>query len=101
MWAAVRRTIVADSFPGCDVTLGEQGGDNRSYRVSFDKIHEQLPGFACQWSLRQGAEQLRNVYEQIAMDESAFEFRAYTRLKQLKYLIETRQIDDKFFWCFE
>jgi nucleoside-diphosphate-sugar epimerase len=93
--------VVADTFPGCDVSLGEQGGDNRSYRVSFDKIYEQLPGFVCQWNLRQGAEQLRNVYERIAMDESLFEFRAYTRLKQLKYLIESRQLDDKFFWCIE
>ncbi len=93
--------IVADTFPGCELSLGEEGGDNRSYRVLFDKIHERLPGYSCQWNVRQGAEQLRSVYERIEMDESLFEFRAYTRLKQLKHLIATRQIDDEFFWCFE
>ena len=93
--------IVDDTFPGCDISLGAQGGDNRSYRVSFDKIHEKLPEFACRWDARGGAEQLRNVFERIQMDEEMFEFRPYTRLKQLKYLIRTHQIDEDFFWSFE
>ena len=28
--------IVATVFPGCEVNMGPSGGDNRSYRVSFD-----------------------------------------------------------------
>ena len=83
------------------MTLGPEGGDNRSYRVSFDKIHEQLPGFACKWDATAGAKQLRKVFEQIDMDEDLFEFRAFTRLKQLSFLIRTRQIDEDFFWSFE
>ena len=31
--------IVADVFPGCELTLGKSDGDQRSYRVCFDKIH--------------------------------------------------------------
>ena len=50
--------IVGEVFPGCDVTFGAAGGDNRSYRVSFDKISEQLPGFACGWNARRGRGQL-------------------------------------------
>jgi nucleoside-diphosphate-sugar epimerase len=30
--------VVAEVFPGCRLSFGEQGADNRSYRVSFDKI---------------------------------------------------------------
>ena len=30
--------IVARTFPGCELTIGESGGDTRSYRVSFAKI---------------------------------------------------------------
>jgi nucleoside-diphosphate-sugar epimerase len=90
--------IVATAFPGCNVTLGEDSGDNRSYRVSFDRIQDRLPGFACEWDVAQGAEQLRAMYSRIMMDRSLFEFRAFTRLRQLKHLIETRQIDDEFFW---
>jgi nucleoside-diphosphate-sugar epimerase len=90
--------IVADTFPGCRLTLGNSDGDNRSYRVVFDKIREHLPAFACKRTARIGAEQLRDVFEQIAMQDETFKFRAYTRLKQLHHLIEARQIDERFFW---
>lgn len=90
--------IVGKTFPGCEVTMGQSGGDNRSYRVSFDKIYRQLPGFRCDWNAHSGAEQLREVFERIAMPGEIFQFRAFTRLKQLEYLIKTRQIDDEFYW---
>jgi nucleoside-diphosphate-sugar epimerase len=90
--------IVGGSFPGCEVTMGSSGGDNRSYRVNFDKIHKQLPGFKCDWDARKGAAQLRELFERIDMPKDVFEFRAFTRLKQLQFLIRTKQIDGEFFW---
>lgn len=90
--------IVAREFPGCEVTFGPSGGDNRSYRVSFDKINSLLPGFRCSRNAETGARELREIYERIEMAPETFEFRAFTRLKQLLYLIRTRQIDDEFFW---
>lgn len=90
--------IVADTVPGCKVSLGPSGGDNRSYRVNFDKIENNLPGFECAWTLRDGAEELKSVFEQIELNNDTFEFRAFTRLKQLNYLTATGQIDDQFFW---
>ena len=32
------------------------------------------------------------------MDDDTFEYRAFTRLKQLEYLIRTAQLDEKFYW---
>ena len=90
--------IVADVYPGCELTFGQAGGDNRSYRVNFDKIHKQLPGFRCLWDARKGARQLHDVYERIGLDLTTFDARPFTRLKQLKYLTATGQIDDQFFW---
>jgi len=90
--------IVGGVFPGCEVTLGDNGGDNRSYRVSFDKIHDRLPGFECKRNAEWGARQLRELFERIDMTPETFEFRAFTRLKQLEYLIRTRQLDAEFFW---
>ncbi|HMM52593.1 MAG TPA: SDR family oxidoreductase [Burkholderiaceae bacterium] len=90
--------IVADEFPGCELTFGPPGGDNRSYRVSFGKIHTQLPGFHCAWDARKGAKQLHDVFGRIGMDRSTFEAKPFTRLKQLKYLSASGQIDDRFFW---
>lgn len=90
--------IVADVYPGCELTFGQAGGDNRSYRVNFDKIHAQLPGFHCAWDARKGAGQLHDVYERIGIDLATFDARPFTRLKQLKYLSASGQIDDRFFW---
>jgi nucleoside-diphosphate-sugar epimerase len=90
--------IVAEAFPGCQITMGQNPADNRSYRVSFEKIHAGLPGFSCEWDARRGVRQLRDLFERIAMPAETFEFRAYTRLKQLKYLLASHQIDDQFYW---
>jgi len=90
--------IISRAFPGCELTFGRSGGDHRSYRVSFDKIKTKLPGFRCRRDATMGAYQLRELFERINMSHETFEFRAYTRLKQLKYLIRTRQIDDNLFW---
>ena len=90
--------IVADVFPNCTLSTGPSGGDDRSYRVSFNKINDHLPDFACKWGARKGAEQLRHVFERIEMPKETFDFRAFTRLKQLEFLIRTRQIDPEFYW---
>jgi nucleoside-diphosphate-sugar epimerase len=90
--------IVAGAFPGCAVSAGPPSKDNRSYRVSFDKIASRLPGYAAQWTARDGAEELRRLFERIEFSEDMFRFRAFTRLKQLQYLQRTLQIDDDLFW---
>ncbi|MDB5932485.1 MAG: UDP-galactose 4-epimerase [Polaromonas sp.] len=90
--------IVADVYPGCKLTFGEATGDNRSYRVSFAKIFDQLPGFQCTWDARRGAAQLHDVYERIALDAATFDARPFTRLKQLQYLTASGQLDPQLFW---
>jgi nucleoside-diphosphate-sugar epimerase len=90
--------IVAGEFPGCEVSVGPTGGDTRSYRVNFDSIHAKLPGFMCRYTVRDGARQLREVFERIRMPEETYRFRAFTRLKQIRYLQETQQIDQEFRW---
>lgn len=90
--------IVGNVFRGCKVTLGSSSGDSRSYRVCFDKIHKKLAKFRCTWDAKSGAEQLHELFERIEMGKERFEFRAFTRLKQLEFLIRTKQIDDEFYW---
>jgi nucleoside-diphosphate-sugar epimerase len=89
---------VGSVFPGCEVSVGKSGGDNRSYRVRFDKIAKALPEFRCEWTAVKGAHELRALFERIDMSTEVFRFRAFTRLKQLKYLTATGQLDDEFFW---
>ncbi len=91
--------IIADTFKGCKLSFGDSGSDNRSYRVSFEKINTILPGFKCDWNAQRGAQQLFDLFSQIDMTEETFLSRGFTRLKQLEYLIRTQQIDQDFFWA--
>jgi nucleoside-diphosphate-sugar epimerase len=90
--------IVAEAFPGCELSFGTGDSDNRSYRVSFEKINTQLPGFKCKRDARVGAQQFREVFERIGMTDELFKANPYTRLKMLQQLISTKQLDDDFFW---
>jgi len=89
---------VGAAFPGCKTTFGDLGGDNRSYRVSFDKIKENLPGFSCEYNIEKGAKELHDIFKRIEMDAGVFTDRPYTRLKQLKYLISTQQLNEDLYW---
>lgn len=89
---------IASVFPDCEVTMGPSGGDNRSYRVSFEKIATKLPEYKARWTAKMGAEELRRLFERIEMSPETYEFRAFTRLKQLKYLQRTGQLDQNLFW---
>jgi len=90
--------IVAEAFPGCQTCFGSPSADNRSYRVSFEKIRKHLPGFECAWDAQRGARQLYDLFKKMEMTEEIFNHRAFTRLKQLEYLLRTAQIDEHFFW---
>jgi nucleoside-diphosphate-sugar epimerase len=91
--------IVGGVFEGCDVTLGDSGGDTRSYRVSFDKIHGRLTGFRCRWDALAGAQELRDVFGRVGLTREMFESRAYTRLKQLQHLMRSGLLDGRLFWA--
>jgi len=91
-------TIVAEVFPGCELSFGPPSPDNRSYRVKFDKIHSHLPGFRCGWDARAGAKQLRQIFTRIQMSANLFESPPFTRLKQIQHLLNTKQIDAKYYW---
>jgi nucleoside-diphosphate-sugar epimerase len=90
--------IVGSEFPGCELSFGASHGDNRSYRVSFAKIRKHLPGFVCRWRARDGARQLHRIFERIDMTAATFAAPPFTRLAQLRYLCETRQLDAELRW---
>ncbi len=90
--------LVSDAFPGCRLTVGSNDGDRRSYRVSFDKVHARLPGFKTVHDAASGARELRALFERIHLSRETFEYRAFTRVKQLQHLRETGDLDERFFW---
>jgi len=90
--------IVSEVFPGCSLSIGQSDGDNRSYRVSFDKIAGLLPGFKPAKTLTMGAVDLREIFEEINLSENDFKHRNFTRLKQLTHLLDSGQINSELYW---
>ena len=91
--------IVKDTVPGCSIEYtGEIQDDRRSYRVCFEKIRQGIPGFQPRWTLREGANQLYRVLRDVRLTFDSFQDRRFTRLLQLKHLIETDQVDGNLFW---
>ena len=90
--------IISDTFPDCELSIGDRGGDKRDYRVNFDKIKNTVPGFECEWDVPKGAQQLLEVFDRIKLSKELFESPHHTRLKQINHLLETGQIDANFFW---
>jgi nucleoside-diphosphate-sugar epimerase len=91
-------SFIGEAFPGCPITFGTTNHDTRSYRVNFDRIHELLPSFSCRHTARLGAVELHDLYARIRLTGETFNHRGFTRLKQLKHLIETGQLDGQLRW---
>jgi hypothetical protein len=45
-----------------------------------------------------GAEELIRLFARIEMSPETYQFRAFTRLKQIKYLQRTAQVDPDLYW---
>jgi nucleoside-diphosphate-sugar epimerase len=90
--------IISSTFPGCELTVGDSSADKRNYRANFDKINSQLPGFRCQVDVEKGARELLHAFRAIELTKAQFEARGHTRIKQIRYLLDTGQIDDYFYW---
>lgn len=89
---------VSAAFPDCRITRGSNMGDNRSYRVSFRKIREHLPAFACTFDAKAGARQLSTLFQRLDLSRDIFDAPPYTRLRQLKALLRTGQVDNSLHW---
>jgi len=91
-------TIVSEVFPGCELSIGSNPSDNRSYRVNFDKVHAALPEFSCEWDAYRGVRQLRDVFTRFGLTSEQFNSPAFTRLKRLQELLHAGKIDKDLFW---
>jgi len=90
---------VAREVPEASLEItGETAGDPRSYRVSFQKIMERLPGYAPEWTIERGCREFRRWFELRTETVASFQSRQYIRLKQLKHLISENRVTDTLFW---
>jgi nucleoside-diphosphate-sugar epimerase len=86
--------VVAEIVPGCRLSFAADAGpDQRSYRVSFDKIARILPGFRPQWDVRKGAAQLYAAYRSSGLTLEDFEGPRYLRIAHIKMLLHEGILD--------
>jgi nucleoside-diphosphate-sugar epimerase len=90
--------VVARTFNGSRLSFGKSDKDERSYRVSFEKIKRLIPEYQTKMDVESGAKELKELFEKIDFSQNDFAFPAYTRIKQLKELIQAEKIDPNFFW---
>ena len=91
--------LVSDLVPGCSLHVGDSSTDARNYRADFTKISTRLPGFACAWDVQRGMAELLDIFGRIGFAEDVYRWRGHTRIKQIRHLLDTGQINDDLFWA--
>jgi len=89
---------VAEAVSGAKVVItGENGADPRSYRVDFARFRAAVPGFDCEWTVKQGALELADAYREHGLTRESFEQR-FTRLAVLRAASDAGAVDDTLRW---
>ena len=73
----------------------QDGVDSRTYKVSFDSIHEILPNFEAKWTVQDGIRQLLDSLIFWELDENKFNQRDFYRLQQVEHLHRTGQVTEE------
>ncbi len=91
--------MVEATVPGSTVTFAEGASpDKRSYRVSFAKAVNGLPGFDPQWSVQRGIEQVYEAYREHGLTLDEFLTSRFMRLKRVRELLDEGRLDDELRW---
>lgn len=87
--------IVRDTVPGSSVGFAEgASADVRNYRVDCSRAVRELPGYQPKWSVRRGARELYDTYQQVGLSLEDFEGDRYARIDHVKHLIATGVLDE-------
>lgn len=89
----------AAAVPGCQLEiLARADADQRTYRTDFSKFARVFPKFEFQWSVSKGARELYAAFTENDLQESTFADKRFTRLKWLRYLIDSGRLDHTLRW---
>jgi nucleoside-diphosphate-sugar epimerase len=77
--------IIQALVPRAKITYtGEVGNDPRNYRVKFDMLNRQLPGFQLEYDLARGMDELHRSMLQHSFGKLDFEGDRFVRLRTIK-----------------
>ena len=81
------------------VFTGKSNSDERTYRVSFEKIIKELKGiYMPEWDLARGACELTKAFAEIEFSEDDFRGTKCNRLKQIKKLLQANRLSTDLKW---
>jgi nucleoside-diphosphate-sugar epimerase len=91
--------LVHEQLPECEVQIaGGSYADPRSYRVDFGRYESLLPDYRPVWTARSGAEELVAAYRENGLSSEEFDGYRYTRLKQIRRLLDEGLLDAGLRW---
>jgi len=91
--------LVAVAVPGSVITYAEGGGpDPRCYRVNCDKLAATLPGFAPQWTVPRGIEQLVASFRAHHLTSEDVQGSRYLRIRHIRQLMAQHRIGADLRW---
>jgi len=86
--------IVVDVVTGSRLEYAPDAGpDKRNYRVNCDKLPQALPSYQPKWTIRRGAEELYQAYQEVGLRVEEFEGPRYKRVAHLKQLLQRGALD--------
>ena len=102
--------MVRDSFPGSEITFlsGKDeliedrkitdGADKRDYNISFERIKGKFKGFACDWTVAKGVQELKDGFSKLGLTEHNFRDINFYRLQKMEYLLQNGFLTDDLTW---
>jgi nucleoside-diphosphate-sugar epimerase len=92
--------IVVKTVPGSElVVLSQPGADQRTYRTDFGKFARTFPTFTFKWTAKAGAEELYEAFRAIGLTQETYRDPRFTRLKWLRHLLGSGQLDRSLRWA--
>lgn len=89
--------MVAQRVPGARVTYAAGGGpDKRSYRVNFDRIRNELPGFQPSWTVTDGIDELVAAFQ--ASPSPVIGDARFVRLRTIRKHLDAGELDPRLRW---
>lgn len=109
--------MVQESVPGCDLQFLQDrrseedekvelirdhkiqdGVDTRTYKVSFELIHQVLPDFQCGWTVRRGIGHMVEVFQTMQLTEKQFKNIGFYRLQRMERLYSDGLLTEDLYW---
>jgi nucleoside-diphosphate-sugar epimerase len=90
--------LVRERVGGTVTYASGAGSDTRNYRVSCDRIAQEVPEFRPKWSVSEGIDELVENYRRYGLSLEALTGEPHQRLKRVRALLDAGRIDADLRW---